>query len=180
MGNRQNMMPVKTIVVRRKPGNPRQALVQIGPYVFPAALGRSGIGIHKLEGDGKTPRTSMPLLYGFQRGERVGNLSSRLPMKRIGDRMLWCDAPEDPNYNQLVKAPFAPSHEKMQRNDALYDICLVLDWNISTRARKRGSAIFFHLARPGYLPTEGCIAISRKDMMRLVRFVEKGTVVKVM
>ena len=174
------MRPLKTVLVRRKPGNPRQALVQVGQYVFPAALGRSGIGIGKLEGDGKTPLASMAFLYGFQRTDRAGFLSTPLPMKRIGNQMLWCDAPEDPNYNRLVKAPFSPSHEKMLRNDGLYDICLVLDWNISSRARNRGSAIFFHLARPGYLPTEGCIAISRKDMMLLIRFVEKGTVVRVM
>ena len=71
--------------------------------------------------------------------------------------------------------PFKPSHERMTREDGLYDICLVMDWNIKSRKRNGGSAIFFHLARPGYKPTEGCIAVSLPAMRRLVRFMRQGT-----
>jgi L,D-peptidoglycan transpeptidase YkuD (ErfK/YbiS/YcfS/YnhG family) len=67
----------------------------------------------------------------------------------------------------------------MQRADHLYDACLVLDWNIAPRKRGRGSAIFFHLARPGYKPTEGCVAISRRDMERLLPHLSRRTVLKV-
>lgn len=174
------MKAINTIIVRKKPGNNRQALVQAGPYVFQAALGRGGISSRKREGDGATPRARMALLYGFFRGGKTGYLGTRLSMQRIDPRMLWCDEPSHACYNRLVRTDLPASHEQMLRKDALYDICLVMDWNISSRTRKRGSAIFFHLARPGYLPTEGCIAISRKDMMRLVRFVKKGTIVHVM
>lgn len=73
--------------------------------------------------------------------------------------MLWCDEPRNANYNRLVKAPFALSHEEMMRKDGLYDVCLVLDWNITARSRNRGSAIFMHLIRPGYEPTAGCVAL---------------------
>src|SRR3546814_4717158 len=77
--------------------------------------------------------------------------------------MLWCDQPDHASYNRLVRAPFCRSHEEMMRKDGLYDICLVLDWNITSRRRHRGSAIFFHIAREGYRPTEGCVAISLAD-----------------
>jgi L,D-peptidoglycan transpeptidase YkuD (ErfK/YbiS/YcfS/YnhG family) len=167
------------ITVRQRPGHRNQALVRFGPVVVQAALGRSGIGINKREGDGKTPRAGMALLSGFQRGERIGNLSTTLPMRRILASMLWCDAANHACYNRLVRAPFVASHEKMARNDSLYDICLVMDWNISSRRRNGGSAIFFHLARPGYLPTEGCIALATKDMRRLIRHFKTGMVVKV-
>ncbi len=174
-----NSGKAQVITVRRRPGHSAQALVRFGPHVVRAALGRSGIGINKREGDGKTPRANMALLSGFQRGERTGNLATALPMRRIRASMLWCDAGKHACYNRLVRAPFAASHEKMARNDSLYDICLVMDWNISSRRRNGGSAIFFHLARPGYLPTEGCIALAKQDMRRLVRHFRTGMVVKV-
>jgi L,D-peptidoglycan transpeptidase YkuD (ErfK/YbiS/YcfS/YnhG family) len=94
--------------------------------------------------------------------------------------MLWCDQPNHPAYNRLVKAPFRASHEEMRRDDGLYDICLVLDWNITSRKRNGGSAIFFHLIKPGYQPTAGCIAVSLRDMKRLIGFLRKGTVVRVL
>jgi L,D-peptidoglycan transpeptidase YkuD (ErfK/YbiS/YcfS/YnhG family) len=94
--------------------------------------------------------------------------------------MLWCDAPEDASYNRPVRKPFAKSHEEMLRGDHLYDICLVMDWNISARKRYRGSAIFFHLAKPGYLPTEGCIAVHQRDMLRLLPLIGPETVVRVL
>ncbi|QND48689.1 L,D-transpeptidase family protein [Rhizobium lusitanum] len=169
-----------TIVVRPAPGKPTRALVQLGPLTVPAAIGRSGRSVLKREGDGATPIASMKLLYGFTRGDHVRFLRTPLPMRRIHKDMLWCDQPEDANYNRLVKAPFKPSHEQMRRRDGLYDICLVLDWNISSRRRHRGSAIFFHLIKPGYEPTAGCIAVSLKDMQRIIGFLRKGTTVRVL
>lgn len=168
-----------TVIVRPAPGKKSRALVQCGTITVPAAIGRSGRTVLKREGDGATPIADMRLLHGFRRGERPGRLETRLSLRRIRQDMLWCDQPEDPNYNRLVKAPFGPSHEEMKRKDGLYDICLVMDWNITSRARHRGSAIFFHLIRPGYQPTEGCIAVSPRDMRRLLPFLRRGTIVRV-
>ncbi|MBB3542779.1 L,D-peptidoglycan transpeptidase YkuD (ErfK/YbiS/YcfS/YnhG family) [Rhizobium sp. BK399] len=122
----------------------------------------------------------MKLLSGFRRGERLTRLESPLAVRRIHGDMLWCDQPNNANYNRLVKAPFRPSHEEMKRKDALYDVCLVMDWNITSRARNRGSAIFFHLIKPGYEPTAGCVAVHPRDMRRLLPFMRKGTVVRVL
>ncbi len=169
-----------TILVRAAPGKPNRALVQMGPLRIPAAIGRAGRSAFKREGDGATPITAMRLLYGFSRGDRVKALHTALPMRRIAKNMLWCDQPEHPAYNKLVKAPFKPSHEEMMRQDGLYDVCLVMDWNITSRRRHGGSAIFFHLIRPGYEPTAGCIAVSLRDMKRMIGHMKKGTLVRVM
>lgn len=169
------------IVVRPAPGNPRRAIVQAGVLTFPAALGRSGRTSRKREGDGATPIADMHLLHGFFRRDQVKSpLDTTLPMMPIDRTMLWCDAPDDANYNRPVRSPFKPSHERMMRSDHLYDICLVMDWNISSRSRNRGSAIFFHLAKPGFPPTEGCVAIRRRDMLRLLPLIGPGTVVRVL
>lgn len=169
------------IVVRPAPGDPAKAIVQAGHLAFRAALGRSGRASRKREGDGATPIAAMRLLHGYWRRDRIsGPLATALPMAPIDASMFWCDAPGDANYNRPVRAPFGPSHEEMRRQDGLYDICLVMDWNISSRARHRGSAIFFHCARPGYPPTQGCVAISARDMRRLLPLVGPETVVRVL
>jgi L,D-peptidoglycan transpeptidase YkuD (ErfK/YbiS/YcfS/YnhG family) len=174
-------MRLSEILVRPAPGNPRQAIVRAGHLTLRAALGRGGRTSRKREGDGATPIATMRLIYGYYRGDRkVGNLATGLPMIPIRKFMLWCDASGDANYNRPVQAPFAKSHETMMRRDHLYDICLVMDWNITSRKHNRGSAIFYHLAKPGYRPTEGCIAISRRDMLKLLPLVGPDTVVRVL
>jgi L,D-peptidoglycan transpeptidase YkuD (ErfK/YbiS/YcfS/YnhG family) len=80
----------------------------------------------------------------------------------------WCDAPADRNYNRPVKLPYPASHERLWRDDALYDLVVVLGYNDRPRSLGRGSAIFMHLARKNYLPTAGCIALSRADMLKLL------------
>lgn len=168
------------VTVRPAPGNTCRGIVSCGGITVPAALGRSGRTAFKREGDGATPIAAMRLLYGFVRQDRVKGMRTGLPMRPISGDMLWCDQPEHPSYNRLVRAPFRPSHEEMTRPDGLYDICLVLDWNITSRRRHRGSAIFFHLIKPGYQPTAGCVAISLRDMRRLIPFLRRGTVVRVL
>lgn len=168
------------VLVRRKPGQKTRAIVQAGPLRLQAAIGRSGITSLKREGDGATPRATMRMLNGFFRADSHSMIKTRLPLQSIRSDMLWCDAPQHPAYNRPVKAPFKPSHERMMRNDRLYDVCLVMDWNIKTRKRGGGSAIFFHVARTDYGPTEGCIAICLADMRRLLPFLSRKTVVTVL
>ncbi len=177
---RGGQVSIPAITVRAAPGNRSRGIVTLGGITVLAALGRSGRTAFKREGDGATPIAAMKVLHGFTRGDRVRSLQTGLPIRRISKDMLWCDQPDHPSYNRLVRAPFRPSHEEMMREDGLYDVCIVLDWNISSRRRHRGSAIFFHLIRPGYQPTAGCIAVSIRDMRRLLRFMRAGTVVRVL
>jgi L,D-peptidoglycan transpeptidase YkuD (ErfK/YbiS/YcfS/YnhG family) len=168
-----------TITVRAAPRDRCRALVSYGGRTEQAAIGRSGFTVRKREGDGATPIAAMPLLGGYLRADRIVPPASRLRLTRTRPDMLWCDAADQASYNRPVRAPFAASAEAMARGDGLYDVCLVMDWNIRTRRRNGGSAIFFHLIRPGYLASEGCIAVDPKAMRRILAFARKGTVVKV-
>jgi L,D-peptidoglycan transpeptidase YkuD (ErfK/YbiS/YcfS/YnhG family) len=91
-----------------------------------------------------------------------------LPRRAIRPDDGWCDAPADRNYNRRVRLPYLASTERLSRDDALYDIVVVLDYNIRHRSRGAGSAIFMHVARPGWLPTEGCIALAEHDLRRVL------------
>ena len=149
-------------------------------WIFPCALGRSGMRPLKREGDGATPVAAMRIVSGWFRPDRLLRPATALPLRAITARDGWCDAPENPNYNRAVRLPFAASHETMLRDDRLYDVCLVLDWNLPPFGRKRngGSAIFLHVARPGFPPTEGCVAVAPKTMRLLLPRIGPQTVVK--
>lgn len=178
MTKRQTRKP-PVLVVRRAPRRKSRALLQLDSLVIPAAIGRSGLTSRKREGDGATPIASMALLEGYVRRDRGILTPTRLPLRTSRRNDLWCDAPFHPSYNRPVKAPFAASHEAMMRDDELYDICLVLDWNIRSRRQRAGSAIFFHLIRPGYEPTAGCVAIARRDMLRLLPHLRRGMILEI-
>jgi L,D-peptidoglycan transpeptidase YkuD (ErfK/YbiS/YcfS/YnhG family) len=180
----QNPRQQSIVTVRTAPGNRQRAIISVDGLTIRAAIGRSGVTAFKREGDGATPIASMKLISGFARGERIRLPQTPLSMKRISADMLWCDAPEHAAYNRPVRqrpgAGFKPSHEEMMRADGLYDVCLVMDWNITSRKRNAGSAIFFHLIKPGYQPTAGCIAVHPRDMQRLLPHLRRGTVVRVL
>jgi L,D-peptidoglycan transpeptidase YkuD (ErfK/YbiS/YcfS/YnhG family) len=155
------------MVVRAKPGDRTKGLLNAGGTVFPCALGSGGITFRKREGDGGTPLGRMRLISGYLRDRRFAYRSA-LPLSRIGPDLGWCEVPSDRNYNRPVRIPYGASHERMMRDDHLYDACLVLDWNIKPRVRGKGSAIFLHLARPGFTPTAGCVAVTSQVMRRLL------------
>lgn len=154
----------KPIIVRRAPGRPTEARVQLAHGVRRAALGRSGIKALKREGDGGTPIGFMPVRRVLYRADRVRPPHSAFPLQAIRISDGWCDDPGDRNYNRPIRRPYGHSTETMMREDALYDVVLVLGHNDRPRVRGRGSAIFVHLSRPGYTPTEGCIAFSFRDL----------------
>lgn len=155
-------------------------MVRFGPLSFRAALGRGGITTFKREGDGATPRAAMAVLSGFRRGGMLTPERCGIALDRVGEQDGWCDAPAHAAYNRHVRLPFATSHETLIRDDVLYDFGFVLDWNIVSRRRGGGSAIFLHVAKPGFPPTQGCVALSRRDLLRLMPFISRGTIVRVM
>ena len=182
----ERKMPVREIgrirvpiVVRARPGRPTQGLLAAAGTVFACALGRGGITAFKREGDGGTPLGGMKLLWGYRRPGRGFPPRSLLPILPAAPRLGWCDAPGDRNYNRPVRLPYPASCETMRRADRLYDVVLVLDWNMRPAIRGRGSAIFLHVAKPGYAPTEGCIAVSPTTMRRLLPLLKTGSVVRV-
>jgi len=153
-----------TLTVRRRPGSPQQGIMRVAGRVFYCALGRSGVVNVKREGDGGTPRGSFRLLFVYRRGFLPRIRPGKLPSQAITAEDGWCDAVGDRNYNRPVRLPYPASHETMLRNDRLYDVVVVMDHNVTQRMKRGGSAIFFHIARPDYSPTEGCVAISPEAM----------------
>ena len=164
----------------RMPGKASQGILSLQGRTFRCALGKGGIAALKREGDGATPLADLRVLGGYFRADGVVRRRDRLGLTPIGGDLGWCDAPDDRNYNRPVRLPYPASHENMRRKDRLYDVCIVLDWNISPRRRNCGSAIFLHIARPGYLPTEGCIALSPRDMQVILPLLSTRTVFRVM
>lgn len=174
-----NRLKPRTIAIRAAPGNRLQAIVRFGSLSFAAALGRGGITVFKREGDGATPRAAMAVVGGFRRGGLLTPDRSGIFLDRVEERDGWCDAPAHAAYNRPVRLPFPASHETLVRDDVLYDFGFVLDWNFSSRRRGAGSAIFLHVARPGLPPTQGCVALKRRDLLRLMPFIRRGTIIRV-
>lgn len=129
------------------------------------AVGRGGIGEKRGEGDGITPRGVWPLRRLYYRADRIAAPRCVLTPTPLRPNDGWCDAPHDPRYNRLVALPYGASHEQMWRADALYDLVLVIGYNDDPVVAGKGSAIFLHLARPDFSPTEGCVALGLDDAM---------------
>jgi L,D-peptidoglycan transpeptidase YkuD (ErfK/YbiS/YcfS/YnhG family) len=155
---------------------PRQAQTQeiplgrlhAGPVVVRCAIGGGGIRQDKREGDCATPGGAFRLVGGFFRQDRVLRKAWVSPMRPVSPSDGWCDDPSSALYNRRVALPCRASHEKLWRADRLYDLVIVLDYNIHPRRKNRGSAIFLHCARPDFAPTGGCIALRLDDLRRLL------------
>lgn len=132
------------------------------------ALGRGGVRAQKQEGDGATPAGRFPLRRLWFRADRLPAPQTGLMLRSITAQDGWCDDPSHPQYNCPVTLPFAASHETLAREDALYDLVVELGYNDDPPLPGRGSAIFLHVARPEYAPTEGCIALEKQDLLRLL------------
>jgi L,D-peptidoglycan transpeptidase YkuD (ErfK/YbiS/YcfS/YnhG family) len=140
----------------------------LGAQRWPCALGRTGRTLRKREGDGATPAGRWALREVLYRPDRMRRPRTRLAVVPLRPWQGWCDAPRDRNYNRLVRYPYPASAEPLWREDGLYDIVVVLEYNICPRVRGRGSAVFLHVARPGLSPTEGCVALARDHLLQLL------------
>ncbi len=143
------------------------------------ALGRGGIVRDKREGDGATPVGRHPLRTVLFRPDREPAPETGLPVSPLSPADGWCDDPGDPAYNRPVRLPFAASHERMWRDDGLYDLVVVLGYNDDPVRPGAGSAIFMHVASPDYGPTEGCIALAPDDLRRVLRRCSPGSLLEV-
>ncbi len=136
--------------------------------MFRAALGRGGVQLHKEEGDGATPAGLLPLRRVLYRADRLATPDCAVPVEPIGATDGWCDDPSARAYNRMIRLPHDAHHEELWRSDGLYDLVGVLGWNDAPVVPGLGSAIFLHVARPDFAPTEGCIALPLPDLRRLL------------
>jgi L,D-peptidoglycan transpeptidase YkuD (ErfK/YbiS/YcfS/YnhG family) len=150
------------------PSDPRTALVTWGMMRLPCRLGRAGVKTDKREGDGATPRGVLRVVKLYYRADQPGPRHSFLPQRVIRPELGWSDDARSFRYNRPIGLPARESHERLWREDRLYDLVIETDWNRRPTVRGRGSAIFIHYVRPDGRPTEGCLAFSKKAMRLLL------------
>ena len=143
-------------------------------YKLRCSVGKNGISHNKKEGDGKTPRGNFKFKYILYRKDRISNLNAILKKKIIRKNMGWCDDPKSKYYNRLIKFPFKYSAEKLWLKKNIYDVILIIDYNLHPVIKKNGSAIFLHITEK-YLRTNGCVAVKMKDMKLLISKINKKT-----
>ena len=149
------------------------------------ALGRAGVvaAADKREGDGATPLGAWPLreaLFRPDRGPHPGGPpATALPLAALGPQDGWSDDPADPLYNRPLLLPHAWGHERLWREDGLYDLIVPLGYNDDPPEPGAGSAIFLHCAAPGYAPTQGCVALAHSDLLRVLARAAPGDVLEV-
>lgn len=162
-------------------GPPQGSLgrLQAGSLVLRCALGRAGIRRAKQEGDHSTPAGHFLLLSGYFRADKTMRRAWPLPLRPLRPNDGWCDDPASAAYNRHVTLPCRAGHEKLWRKDNLYDLVIVLDYNIHPCRKGRGSAIFLHCARPDLAPTEGCVALRPDDLRRLLPRLARNAVLTV-
>ena len=142
---------------------------------FRCALGKAGIGKKKIEGDNITPKGTFNIVKIYYRADRVKKMPSKFRPIKITKKMGWCDDPNSKDYNQLINLPIKYTYEKLYRKDSVYDLLIVLNYNIMPTIKNKGSAIFIHVARKNYKKTSGCIALKKNHLTKLIKAIKKGT-----
>lgn len=166
---------LSVIHVRRQPNLRSQGWLTAGNTVFRTALGRSGIKASKREGDGATPSGWFHPVRLWWRADRLIRPRVFLPVRRIGPDDAWCEDPRDRRYNRPFRRSANEPGDRLRRTDGLYDLIVEIDHNTRPRVAGRGSAIFIHVARQGFAPTAGCIALTRNELFRLLLRLSRKT-----
>jgi L,D-peptidoglycan transpeptidase YkuD (ErfK/YbiS/YcfS/YnhG family) len=157
-----------TVVVRRQAGERARGWLKAGPLHIPVALGPTGIRADKREGDKATPRGRFRPLRVWWRPDRGTRPRTPLPIRRIGLTDGWCEDPADRRYNRPIRLAPDRAGDRLWRQDHLYDLIVEIDHNVRPRIAGRGSAVFIHVARPGFAPTAGCVALRAPALRRLL------------
>jgi L,D-peptidoglycan transpeptidase YkuD (ErfK/YbiS/YcfS/YnhG family) len=148
-------------------------------YKLRCSVGKRGITLKKKEGDKKTPKGEFKFKYILYRKDRIFDLKTRLKKIVIKKKMGWCDDPNSNNYNKIINFPSRYSAEKLWKKENVYDIIIVIDYNLNPLIKNKGSAIFLHIAKRKYQPTNGCIAVSKKNIRLIANAINKKTKIKI-
>ena len=148
-------------------------------YKVKCSVGKRGIGYKKKEGDLITPVGLYRIKYILYRKDRIKRLKTKIKTIAIKKNMGWCNDSKSKKYNQLIKLPSNNSYEKLYKKENVYDIILVLNYNMSPVIKNRGSAIFIHVSRKNYKKTEGCVALKKTHLIEILKKLQKKTKVKI-
>ena len=157
----------------------KSGYLQYKGFKFKCALGKAGIGKKRMEGDNITPQGTFDIVKIYFRRDRVKKISSKFRLIKITKKMSWCDDPKNKKYNKLINSSTKYSHEKLYRKDNIYDLILVLNYNMSPIIKNKGSAIFIHVANKNYKRTAGCVALKKSHLIKLIKKIKKKTKVMI-
>ena len=148
-------------------------------YKVKCVVGKRGIGLKRKEGDFITPKGIYRVKYILYRKDRIKKIQTKIKKIAIRKDMGWCDDPKSKDYNKLIKLPFAYNFEKLFRKENNYDIILILNYNMKPVIKNKGSAIFIHIAKKNYKKTEGCIALKKIHLLKIIKRINKNTKIKI-
>ena len=148
-------------------------------FRFRCAIGKAGIGEKIKEGDNLTPKGIFKITKIYYRADRIKYIKTNIRKIKIKKDMGWCDDPKSKFYNMQIKLPNKYSYEKLYRNDNLYDLIAVLNYNTRPILKNKGSAIFIHISNNSYKKTAGCIALKKKNLIYILSKIKKNTKIKI-
>ena len=152
--------------------------LKVGDFLFDCCVGKGGISYKKIEGDKKTPKG----LYGigdlYFRKDKIKKFFTKLKSKEIKKNMGWCDDVLKKEYNKMIKIKKNIKHEKLFRADNKYDLLIPIKYNFKKPKKGLGSCIFIHLTQ-NYKPTNGCIALKKKDFLIMLKLIDKRTKISI-
>jgi L,D-peptidoglycan transpeptidase YkuD (ErfK/YbiS/YcfS/YnhG family) len=170
---------LRAVRVATRAGMRTRGWLTAGTVRLPVALGRSGIRADKREGDGATPRGRFHPVRVWWRADHGLRPRTFLPVRRIARGDAWCEDPADRRYNRPVRLTDGQAGDRLWRADHLYDLIVELDHNVRPRVAGRGSAIFVHIARPGFRSTAGCVALSPASLRWLLARIGRKTRIQI-
>ena len=148
-------------------------------FKFKCSLGKNGVTSKKIEGDKKTPRGIYSLGPLYFRKDRLSKPQTKIKTIQIKKDLGWCDDTNSKYYNKLIKTSKNVKFEKLFRKNKNYDLLVPIKYNTTKPIKKKCSAIFLHLTK-NYKETEGCIAIKKKDMLILLKLINKKTKIQIL
>jgi L,D-peptidoglycan transpeptidase YkuD (ErfK/YbiS/YcfS/YnhG family) len=146
---------------------------------FRCALGKGGVKKKIKEGDNITPKGIFSITRIFYRQDKIKKIITKVKKIKIKKNMGWCDDSQSPFYNKQVKLPNRFGYEKLYREDDLYDIILILNYNTKPVIKNKGSAIFVHVGNKFYKKTRGCVALKKDHLIKLISQIKKNTKIKI-
>jgi len=152
--------------------------ILIDEFKFKCSSGKNGTTAVKKEGDLKTPKGTYSIGALFYRKDKIAKFYTKLKKVPIKKNMYWCNDINSKYYNQLITSTKKGTYEKMFRDDCKYDLVIVINYNTTKIIKNKGSAIFLHLTK-NYKKTEGCIAITKKHMMIILKLINNKTKIKI-
>ena len=148
-------------------------------YKLKCAIGKSGITSAKKEGDLATPKGTFELGTFYYRKDNNKPLKCKIIKKIIKKKMGWCNDSRSKKYNKEISFPFKYGAEKLYRKDKIYDLFINIKYNFSPVIKEKGSAIFLHITDGKYKPTQGCIAIAKKDFLKILPLINNKTKISI-